>query len=197
MNFKKPTYVWYTLYTKVNCEKKVLTTLKEAKIECYLPFSKTFKQWSVSKKWIEEPMFPCYVFVRVSYLEFFKLLNIDGVLRYVSFGGHLQSIPDIQIRNIQTLIKEKQEEIVLIREHVSKGAKAEIIDGPLKGIQGEVVQICGKSRLVIRLESIGCCLYTNVLKTEIKFLKEAERDLELNSQTKFGKNLEKNKRLVL
>lgn len=197
MNFKKPSYVWYTLYTKVNCEKKVLTSLQEANIECYLPFSKVLKQKSDIQKWVKEPLFRGYIFVRVSYVEFFKLLNIDGVIRYVSFGGHPQSIPDIQIKNIQTLIKVKQEEIELTREHVAEGSKAEVMFGPLKGIQGELVHISGQSRFVIRVEPIGCCLHTNISKDEINLLNEDNSCMELNFQTRFGKNPEKNRKLVL
>lgn len=170
MNLRKPIYAWYAIYTKVNQEKKIFSNLKEANIECYLPLSKSLKQWSDRKKWIEEPLFRCYLFVKVSYIEFFNVLSSTGVVRYVSFGGSPQTIPDSQIENIQTFIEQAEKDMVLTRKHIAKGAKAEVLYGPLKGIKGEVVHICGQSRILIRVESMGCCLYTNISRDEIKLL---------------------------
>lgn len=191
MDFKKPVYSWYALYTKVNREKKVQENLKEANIESYLPLSKTLRQWSDRKKWIEEPLFRCYIFVRVSNLEFFSVLKFDGVVKYVSFGGSPQTIPDNQIDNIRTLIKHKQEEVILTKDHVAKGVKAEVLYGPLKGVKGEVVEILGQSRILIRIESIGCSLHTNISRDEIRLLngeEENNKKLKLNSKSKLVGN---------
>ena len=170
MKLNKPTYAWYAIYTKPNQEKKIFLNLIEANIECYLPLSKSLKQWSDRKKWVEEPLFRCYIFVRVSYIEFFNVLSSSGVVRYVSFGGKPQTIPDYQIENIRTFVKQVEKDVVLTRKYIAKGAKAEVLYGPLKGIKGEVVQICGQSRILIRVESMGCCLYTNISRDEIKLL---------------------------
>jgi len=170
MYLKKPTYEWYAIYTKVNQEKKIQSLLVEQNIDCYLPLTKSLKQWSDRKKWIEQPLFRCYVFVRVSNIEFFKVLHTYGVVNYVSFGGKPQTIPNLQIENIRTIIKQQEKEVVLTKEHIAKGVKVEVLHGALKGIQGEVVQIRGQSRILIRLEMMGCCLYTNISKNEIKLL---------------------------
>ena len=170
MLLKKPTYEWYAIYTKVNGEKKIAANLKERKIECYLPLKRTLRQWSDRKKWIDEPLFRSYVFVKVSHIEFFNVLDVPGVVCYVSFGGKAQAIPQYQIENIKTFVKQEEKEVVLTRETIEKGLNAEVCVGPLKGVQGEVVQICGQCRILIRIESMGCCLYANISKDEVKFL---------------------------
>lgn len=175
MLLKKPNYAWYAVYVKVNQEKKVLAALQEENIECYLPLKKTLKQWSDRKKWIQEPLFRCYLFVKVSYVEFFKVLSTHGVIRYVSFGGKAQKIPNNQIESVKILIKQEEKEIVLTKEHVAKGVKAEVVFGKLKGLQGEIVKICGKSRIVIRIESLNCSLYAQISKDEIKLLNNVQK----------------------
>ncbi len=174
----KPVYEWYAVYTRVHHEKKIFQLLQEKNIESYLPLIKTMKQWSDRKKWIEEPLFKCYLFVKVSYLEYFKVQNIPGVVNYVCFGGIPQKIPETQIENIKTLISQKREDIVITRENIMEGLKAEVIFGPLKGLKGEVVQICGQSNILIRLRAMNCCLYIKISKDEIKVLKSAEANNE-------------------
>jgi transcriptional antiterminator RfaH len=172
MLLNKPIYNWYAIYVKPNGEKKILKNLEEEHIECYLPIKKTLRQWSDRKKWIEEPVFRSYVFVRVSHIEFFKVLTVSGVVKYVSFGGQPQSIPALQIENIKKMINQQEREVVLSRENIERGQNAEVLFGPFKGMNGEVVKICGNYRIVIRIETLGCSIYANITRDEIKVLKQ-------------------------
>ncbi|WP_372933507.1 UpxY family transcription antiterminator [Mariniphaga sediminis] len=177
-------YAWYAIYTKANGEKRISMNLKEDNIECYLPLKKTLRQWSDRKKWIEEPLFRCYLFVRVSHIEFFNVLNMPGVVSYVSFGGQPQSIPDQQIENIKKLVEQQEREVILSRENLEKGQNAEVLLGPFKGMQGEVVKICGNYRIVIRIETLGCSLYANVSRDEIQVLRRKRFDSQNIKHTK-------------
>jgi len=171
MYLQKPIYKWYAIYTKANNEKKVFDRLKEDNIECYLPLKKTLRQWSDRKKWVDVPLFRCYVFVKVSYIEYFRALRIPGVVYYVSFGGEPQSIPDSQIDYIKAMVQQTEKEIEVNYKNIRKGSECEVLVGPLKGIKGEVVRISGQSRLLIRLASMGVSLHVNISKDEIKLIK--------------------------
>lgn len=163
-------YHWYALYTRANGEKKLFEYLKEKDIECYLPTKKVLKIWSDRKKWIEEPLFKCYIFVKVSYREFFNVLNTPGAVCYVSFGGRAQSIPEVQINNIKSFLSQCDHEVTLTYERIQKGVKVEVLAGSLKGIQGEVTNLYGQTRLVIRIDSMNCSLYANISRDEVKLL---------------------------
>jgi len=165
---KKPIYAWYAVYTKPNAEKKITTYLNEKEIENYLPLKKTLRKWSDRKKWIEEPVFRCYLFVKVSHKEFFKVLEVPGIVKYVSFGGEPQRIPENQIENIKILVGQQEREIFLSHENIKKGKKAEVLFGPFKGMQGEVVKIYGNSRIVLRIDALGCNLYANIMRDELR-----------------------------
>ncbi|WP_321344782.1 UpxY family transcription antiterminator [uncultured Draconibacterium sp.] len=173
---KKTTYAWYAVYTKTNFEKRIKGYLNQQNIECYLPVHKTLKQWSDRKKWIEEPLFKSYIFVRVSNVEFFNVLNIPGVFSYVSFGGKPQTIPDYEIENVKIFVEQGDQEVILTREKIASGMKVRIQHGPLKGVIGEVVQMSGHSRIMIRVESLGYCLSLNVSKNMIKDLTSSEAE---------------------
>lgn len=179
MLIRQPIYNWYAIYTKANGEKKLLSSLQEMNVECYLPLKKVLRYWSDRKKWIEEPLFRGYVFAKVSYLEFFKVLNTSGVVCFVSFGGKAQPIPEVQIHNIKTMVEQSEQEVTLTYKSIKRGQKADVIYGPLKGVQGEIVEIFGQDRILVRIESLNCSLYANIMKDEI-FIQEEKKALQLN-----------------
>ena len=51
---------------------------------------------------------------------------------------------------------------------LEKGDVVEVKRGPLKGTQGEVLQIRGNHRLVLRFESLGLCVHTEISMGNIK-----------------------------
>src|SRR5674476_658639 len=129
MYLEKPNYQWYAIYTIANAEKKLFDNLQEKKIECYLPMRKVLKSWSDRKKWVDEPLFRCYIFVKVSYKEFFTALNVAGAVCYVSFGGKAQAIPEDQINNIRTFLAQSDHEVTLTYERIQKGVNVEVLQG--------------------------------------------------------------------
>lgn len=172
MILEKQTYHWYAIYTRANGEKKLFDNLREKNIECYLPTRKVLKVWSDRKKWVEEPLFRCYIFVKVSYKEFFNVLNTPGAVCYISFGGRAQSIPEVQITNIKSFLYQSDHEVTLTYERIQKGDVVEIQNGSLKGVKGEVANIFGQMRLLIRIESMNCSLYANISREEVKLIEE-------------------------
>ena len=124
------------------------------------------------KKWIEEPLFRCYIFVKVSYKEFFNALNTQGAVCYVSFGGRAQSIPEYQIENVRNFLSQCDHEVTLTYERICKGVMVEVLKGSLKGVKGEVTNIYGQTRLLIRIDSMNCSLYANISIDEVKLLEE-------------------------
>lgn len=172
MILEKKNYNWYAIYTRANREKKLFDNLQKKNIECYLPQRKVLKVWSDRKKWVEEPLFKCYIFVKVSHKEFFNVLNAPGAVCYVSFGGRAQSIPEHQILNIKNFLSHVDREVTLTYEHIQKGDTIEVFYGSLKGVKGEVTNICGQTRLVIRIDSLNCSLYANISRDEVKLLDE-------------------------
>ncbi len=169
-------YQWYAVYVRANAERKLFDNLKEKNIECYLPMRKVLKYWSDRKKWVEEPLFKCYIFVKVSYKEFFTVLNTPGAVCYISFGGRAQSIPENQITNIKTFLAQKEHEITVSHERIQRGVLVEVLHGSFKGIKGEVINILGQSRLLVRIDSMNCSLYANIERDEVMLLEEKQAD---------------------
>ena len=145
---------WYAAYTKPRNEKKVLARLEAAGIESYLPLQYRLKQWSDRKKMVEEPLFRSYIFVRITQKDYYNVLNIIGVVRYITFEGKAVPIPDNQINLIKQLL-EQNIEIEAIEEALKPGTLVEVKFGSLIGLIGELIEHKGKHKVIVRLDHIS------------------------------------------
>jgi transcriptional antiterminator RfaH len=159
---------WYAVYTRPHHEKKIYKLLQKEKIEAFLPLQTTIRQWSDRKKKVIEPLFRCYVFVKIYPKEQYRVLNTSGIVRFVSFEGKAVPIPGNQIHFIQNLLASGLE-MSEANENFSKGTIIEIIAGPFIGIVGEMMNFAGKSRVIIHIKEIDKSIMVNV---PINFLRE-------------------------
>lgn len=144
---------WHVIYTKSRSEKKVADWLIEKNIECYLPIQKRLRQWKDRKKWVDFPLISGYCFVRITNREHDLVLQTDHVVCFITFEGKPAIVRDSEIEFLKRLL-EQPEEVIVTRENYSKGQKVEILSGPLTGLHGELVEIRGKRRFLIRLDQI-------------------------------------------
>jgi hypothetical protein len=114
---------WYALYAKPRAEKKLRDRLEEKGVITYLPLQKQLRQWSDRKKWVEEPIFRGYIFVKASEKDFQSILSTPGTVNFVRFGGKpatvdaraslkpctaSSTLPIIMMWMISTLPKERE-----------------------------------------------------------------------------------------
>lgn len=146
---------WLVAYTKPRNEKKVLERLQGMGIEVYLPLQRTLKQWSDRKKWVEEPLFRSYIFVRPTLKDYYSVVQTDGVVRYVSFAKQVSKVPHSTIEQIKFLLNEPGVDIEVSQEHIEPGTRIVISMGAMCGMEGEVVEHRGAQKLIVRMESIS------------------------------------------
>jgi transcriptional antiterminator RfaH len=154
-------YHWYAVYTNPRAEKKTYTLLKQKGFEVYLPLLKVLKQWSDRKKWVEEPLFKSYLFVRVSEREYTQVLQTQGVVKYVSFSGKAAIIRDDQIETIKLLLI-SEEELEIVDHQFKKGEFVQIKAGPFLGLRGELLDLQHSKRFLVRFDQLGKSIILNV-----------------------------------
>jgi transcription termination/antitermination protein NusG len=145
---------WYALYTRSRHEKKLLSELTDRSIDVFLPMREVLSRWKDRKKRIWLPLFPGYIFLRqVDTPENrFRVLNVPGAVRFVGHEGHAERIPDEQIDAVRRFLETKIS--VDPYPYIRMGQRVEIIAGPLKGIQGILIQKKGRFRFVLRVDLI-------------------------------------------
>lgn len=160
---------WYALYTRARNEKKVFLLLEKSGIEAYLPLRKTLKQWSDRKKWVEEPLLRSYVFVKISEKEYYQVLQIMGVVRFVTFSGKAAIIPEWQIESLRILLSSDCD-LKLSNGHLKPGDPVEVITGALAGFRGEVFDVKGNKKIILRISHLGLNLEVSVLPGALRVL---------------------------
>jgi transcriptional antiterminator RfaH len=155
------TLKWYPVYTCPRAEKRVFQRLSDSGVEAFLPTQKTLKQWCDRKKWVEEPLFPSYLFVRIDFSEHIKVLQVNGIVRFIFFGGKPAFIRNDQIELIRKLISGK-DNFEITQSPFEIGEKVEIITGPFRGNKAELTSWKGKRCLVVRIEVINYNLLLDV-----------------------------------
>jgi transcriptional antiterminator RfaH len=170
-NISKPDHppkkAWYAIYTRSRTEKQVHSLLLETGIETYLPLQKTLKQWSDRKKWVEEPLFRSYIFVCISPPEYYRVLNVAGVVRYVCFEGKAVAIPPQQIEAIRQFVA-GGDELPGVELNLLPGTKVDIIEGPMKGISGELIKIMGRKKVRIGIDGLGQSVLLEIPASHIR-----------------------------
>lgn len=133
---------WYALYTKARHEKRVDSWLRERDLESYLPLVPRLRKWHDRKKIVEFPMFPSYVFARLTAESLPAALRSPGVATVVRSDGRPVPIPSEEIDNVRRFARALADaggEAVL-KPLVEAGQEVRVVSGPFKGVEGTVLE---------------------------------------------------------
>jgi transcriptional antiterminator RfaH len=156
-------FKWYVVYTHPNFEKKVYNSLQQRDIISFLPLKKITRQWSDRKKTIEAPLFPNYLFVYTTVHDRFKVLEIPGAARYISFDGSPVTITDNEIAMIKKMMTDPD---VMIESYL-EGDFVKITEGPFTGLTGIVFERKGRTRFGVKLNAINQSLSVEFNRSSI------------------------------
>ena len=147
---------WYVLYVRSRHEKKVHELLLESSLESFLPLIKKERKWSDRKKIIHEPLFPSYVFVYLrNSMDLYRALSVNGACAYIRFGNEYAKVSSEEIKKVKLLIGADGLVDFELNSALPKvGDALEITDGPLSGLNCEVMRVNNENKIVVRIDSI-------------------------------------------
>ena len=143
---------WYALHTRSRHEKQVNSRLQEKGITSFLPLNTMYRKWSDRYKKVSIPLFSCYVFVKICLRDRLSVLQTEGVVSLVSFSGIPAPIPDRQIESLQMIVEKQL--YVSPADYFTAGQRVRVIQGPLKGLEGTLMQVKNQSKLIIGIDGI-------------------------------------------
>jgi transcription antitermination factor NusG len=145
---------WKVLHVKYGHEIKVEQQLGRFGIVNYLPKIKIIRQWSDRKKVIITPAFPGYIFINSDNTLRNKVFYAKGVLKYVRSDNKDATLENDEIEMIR-IAESSISEPQILNNHLEKGDQVEIIEGPLSGYTGELIEFMGKKRIVLFIKKIA------------------------------------------
>lgn len=137
----------------------------ERGLEAYCPLNRVRRKWSDRVKWIEEPLFKSYVFVRIPEDEQTSVRMVNGVVNFVYWLGRPAVIKDLEIETIRKFLND-YDEITAEPVALHKDARITIRQGAFMDKEGKVVKVFNKKVKVI-IESIGYCLVAVVDRSNV------------------------------
>jgi transcriptional antiterminator RfaH len=144
---------WYALVTRSRHEKQVRERLEKKGLEAYLPTRKVLRQWCDRKRFVEQPLFTCYVFIRMTWRQELQALQTDGVARFVRFNKQLAVVRDKEIENIKCLLNNDTETEIV--PYIGIGRMVRIKRGPLKGVDGVIENHRSGYRLLLSVKALN------------------------------------------
>lgn len=154
---------WYAAYTKSCQERKVSEALSALGVEHFLPLQKVLVQYSDRKKLVERLVLPHMVFVRTDEHTRIRLLgDIYGLSSYMTCGGtfHPVIIPDAQMDDFRFMVTRSREKVSLAGERLAPGDRVRVINGPLSGLEAELVEVNGEKSLSVKMGVLGTAYVT-------------------------------------
>jgi transcription antitermination factor NusG len=135
---------WFALYVKPRHEKNVALMLQGKGYEAFLP---TYRHRVKYNKSFELPLFPGYVFCRLELPNRLNVMTTPGVFSIVGNGPDPEPICEPEIEGIRRMLESGLMPIPW--PYVSPGQEVFMDAGPLRGVQGVVVDVSNGKWLVV------------------------------------------------
>lgn len=146
---------WLVFYTKSRQEKKVKQLLERAGHEVFFPTQKVLRQWSDRKKKVEMPLFNSYLFVYETEDKIPQLLQTPGMAWNIRYNGKPAILLQREYELINRFLNSGLFIEVTEQQVFQAGDHVQVMDGPLKGIEGYLIKQTKGDRFVLSLESFS------------------------------------------
>ena len=147
---KTETVHWHAVFTASRAEKKVRDRLEELGVECFLPVQTVLRQWTYRKSRVVVPVIAGLVLV----------LQTKGVVAFLRLKGEAGAavIPDKQMEDFRFLLDFSEEAVEMTNENIKAGDLVRVVKGSLRGMEGELIRHKGVTKVLVRIDMLGCAM---------------------------------------
>lgn len=146
---------WYVVQCKGGESFRAAEHLSNQQFDIFHPVLQVQKKRRAKLVWVDEPLFPHYLFIRLSTLssDWRPIRSTRGVLRLVAFGDSTPlPVSDGLIATLRDHAARNEEESVHV--YFRAGETVEITDGPFKNLQAVFERHKGEERAIVLLNML-------------------------------------------
>ena len=157
---------WYVLHVKPRAEKKVDDFLAALRVFHYLPLLR--KETRVQRRKVVRflPVFPGYVFTRLSQEERAQVFGTRNIVRTISVAQ-----PRLMIHQLRQVEHARRLPVDLrLVESFSEGEYVKVVSGPLCGLEGQVRRVGNSATIVLSVDILGRAIEAAVDLRDVKHL---------------------------
>jgi transcription antitermination factor NusG len=143
---------WYALFVRSHQEKRVALFLDRLDVVHFLPCYRSVRQWKDRRVTLDMPLFPGYLFVHVPLKERMRVQTVPQVVSLVGTKDSPAVISDEEIAAIRAAVEHGRAEP---HEYLEAGQRVVITEGVMLGMEGILMTVRNRARVVVSLQSIG------------------------------------------
>ena len=143
---------WYVIHAQTRKESEVEMALQRQGLEIFLPMVTIPSRRRDRKITLRVPLFPGYLFInaQLDTTVFHKIIKAHHVFRLLG-NGRPAPIPEAEVAALKTIVSGDRPYYPWT--FLEKGKGVRVIDGPLAGVEGIVIEMREqKRRLVVSVE---------------------------------------------
>ena len=156
---------WFAVQVKLHKESCVAIALSQKGYEYFLPLANRYQSKAIS------PLFPGYLFCRLSPQVVGPIVTTPGVVRIVGFGGRAVPIAEGEILSIRRVVESRIQHDKW--PFVSVGDLVEIIEGPLAGLRGFVLDFRGCRRIIVSISLLMRSVAVDLHDYEVRLIAQS------------------------
>jgi transcription antitermination factor NusG len=142
---------WLAAYTRPRREGVVSAFCERLGLPVFVPRYRSWRNWSDRRKLLHLPLFPSYVFVRVTAAQRLAVLQVPGVLWFVHNGHGPAPVDESELDIVRRALACGQEVYPLSSAQL--GDEIEIVAGSLRGCRGYLIRQDGQG-VALRISAI-------------------------------------------
>jgi transcription antitermination factor NusG len=144
---------WLALVVRSRHEKSVQTILDSKGYRTSVPLVRCIHTRHSGSAWdSHKPLIAGYVFAVHDWDNPFRIVTTPGLVHIVSFGKEPATIPEAEIEALERIAASGLP--VGRCGYTRTGQMVELIDGPLRGVQGIVLRQAKTTRLIVSVEML-------------------------------------------
>ncbi len=162
-------FSWFAVQVNQRSEFRVKKALQSKGYETLLPLFRENQDESGCAPTILQPLFPSYVFCCFDVIKRLPVLVTPGVVRIVGAGRHPIPVDTSELDAIRTVVESGLS--TRPAAHIRIGQKVRVERGPLRGIEGIIVEHKNSQRLILGVSLLQRSLSVGV---ELEWLSAIE-----------------------
>ncbi|WP_051585946.1 antiterminator LoaP [Caldanaerobius polysaccharolyticus] len=151
---------WYVVYTKSGNELNVKQALNRRfagnDISILVPRRKLVERKKGKQVVVLKTVFPGYVFVylHMNNVNYYRIAETPGIIGVLKNDCYPIPVPDDEMKVVLSLTE--RSEIIDYSTIIYIGGLVQVVDGPLKGLEGHIVDVDSrKQRARVRIDIMG------------------------------------------